>query len=132
MANTALLDVTDGVANLTLNRPAALNALSVEMMQDLNTAVRTLVGRKDVAVVVIAGAGDHFMAGGDLNDFAAHLHLSPEARLATFRAMIEQWINPTVELLQGMDQPVIAKVRGACAGFGLSLMMGCDLAVPRL
>ena len=129
MANTALLDVTDGVANLTLNRPAALNALSVEMMQDLNTAVRTLVGRKDVAVVVIAGAGDHFMAGGDLNDFAAHLHLSPEARLATFRAMIEQWINPTVELLQGMHQPVIAKVRGACAGFGLSLMMGCDLAV---
>ncbi|MBX3679291.1 enoyl-CoA hydratase/isomerase family protein [Cognatazoarcus halotolerans] len=129
MANTALLEITDGVATLTLNRPAALNALSVEMMQDLNAAARTLVARKDVAVVVIAGAGEHFMAGGDLKDFAAHLHLSPEARLVTFKAMIEQWINPTVEILQGLPQPVVAKVRGACAGFGLSLMMGCDLVV---
>jgi len=43
--------------------------------------------------------------------------------------MIERLINPTVEILQGLDQPVVAKVRGACAGFGLSLMLGCDLAV---
>ena len=127
MANTALLEITDGVATLTLNRPAALNALSVEMMQDLNAAARTLVARKDVAVVVIAGAGEHFMAGGDLKDFAAHLHLSPEARLVTFKAMIEQWINPTVEILQGLPQPVVAKVRGAVAGAGVSIAAACDL-----
>lgn len=129
MAGTVLLDVADGVATLTLNRPAVLNVLSVEMMQDLSLAVRDLAGRKGVKVVVIAGAGDHFMAGGDLKDFAQHLHLSPEARLASFRAMIAQYINPTVETLQGLHQPVIAKVRGACAGFGLSLMLGCDLAL---
>lgn len=129
MANTALLDVLDGVATITLNRPDALNALSVEMMEDLNTCVRKLRDRKDVAVVLITGAGDHFMAGGDLKDFARHFHLSPQARLVEFRAMIERLINPTVEILQGLDQPVVAKVRGACAGFGLSLMLGCDLAV---
>lgn len=129
MAGTALLEVADGVATLTLNRADALNALSVEMMQDLSAATRALAGRKDVQVVVITGAGDHFMAGGDLNDFARHLHLSPEARLASFKAMIVQYINPAVETLQGLHQPVIAKVRGACAGFGLSLMTGCDLAV---
>lgn len=129
MAATILLDIADGVATLTLNRPDALNALSVEMMKDFSATTRELVGRTDVAVVVITGAGDHFMAGGDLKDFATNLHLSPEARRATFRAMIEQYINPTVEILQRLDQPVIAKVRGACAGFGLSLMMGCDLAV---
>lgn len=129
MAGTVLLAVADGVATLTLNRPAALNALSVEMMQDLSATVRDLSMRKDFKVVVIVGAGDHFMAGGDLKDFATHLHLSPEARLATFRAMIAQYINPTVETLQSLRQPVIAKVRGACAGFGLSLMLGCDLAV---
>lgn len=82
MAGTALLDVTDGVATLTLNRPDALNALSVEMMQDLQACVRTLPGRDDVAVVVVTGAGDHFMAGGDLKDFATQLHLSPQARHA--------------------------------------------------
>jgi len=129
MAGTVLLEVVEAVATLTLNRPEALNALSVEMMEDLAEAVRQLAGRKDVAVVVIRGAGEHFMAGGDLKDFARQLHLSPETRLATFKAMIVQHINPTVEILQGLQQPVVACVRGACAGFGLSLMAGCDLVV---
>lgn len=129
MADTVLLDVADGVATLTLNRPEALNALSVAMMQDLAAVTRDLSTRKDVEVVVISGAGAHFMAGGDLNDFARHLDLTPQARLSTFRAMVERYVNPTVEILQSFHQPVIAKVRGACAGFGLSLMLGCDLAV---
>lgn len=129
MANTALLDVNDGVATLTLNRPTALNALSVEMMEDLHACAVSLRARKDVAVVVVTGAGEHFMAGGDLNDFTRHFHLSPQARLVAFKAMIERLINPTVEILQGLHQPVVAKVRGACAGFGLSLMLGCDLVV---
>lgn len=129
MAGTAQLIVEGGLATLLLNRPAALNAFSLEMMQDLSRAVAELRGRKDVQVVVVAGAGEHFMAGGDLNDFARHLDLSAPARLATFKAMIEQYVNATVTALQGLHQPVIAKVRGACAGFGLSLVLGCDLAV---
>ena len=129
MTGTVLLEVVDGVATLTLNRPTALNALSVEMMEDLAEATRKLAGRSDFAVVVIKGAGEHFMAGGDLKDFARQLPLSPEARLAAFEAMIVRHINPTVAVLQGFAQPVIACVRGACAGFGLSLMAGCDLAV---
>jgi 2-(1,2-epoxy-1,2-dihydrophenyl)acetyl-CoA isomerase len=129
MAGTVLLDVVAGVATLTLNRPDALNALSVEMMQDLFDASRALAARQDVDVVVITGAGEHFMAGGDLKDFASNLHLSPDARLVVFKELIVRYINPTVEVLQGLRQPVIAKVRGACAGFGLSLIAGCDLAI---
>lgn len=129
MAGTVLLDVVEGVATLTLNRPEALNALSVEMMQDLFEASRALAARQDVEVVVLTGAGEHFMAGGDLKDFATNLHLSPEARREVFKELIVRYINPTVELLQGLSQPVIARVRGACAGFGLSLMAGCDLAI---
>jgi len=129
MANTVLLNVADGVATLTLNRPEVLNALSVEMMQDLAAATTRLKADKTVEVVIVEGAGAHFMAGGDLNDFALRLELSPPARLADFRAMIEHNINPTITLMQSLHQPVIAKVRGACAGFGLSFMLGCDLAV---
>jgi len=129
MANTVKFEVEDRIATLKLNRPDALNALSVEMMEDLATTLRTLRGRRDFAVLIVEGAGEHFMAGGDLNDFAAHLKASPQSRLAAFRAMIEQYVNPSVQTLQGLHQPVIAKVRGACAGFGLSLMLGCDLAV---
>lgn len=129
MANTVLLDVAEGVATLTLNRPEALNALSVEMMEDLNAAVRALRERRDVEVVLVTGAGEHFMAGGDLKDFARHFDQTPAARQVTFKAMIERQINPTVEILQALPQPVVARVRGACAGFGLSLMLGCDLVV---
>ena len=129
MTSPVLLDVTDGVATLTLNRPAALNALSVDMMKALADATARLSHRDDLRVVVVAGAGEHFMAGGDLKDFAAHLHLSPESRLATFRAMVEQYINQSVEALQALPVPVVAQVRGACAGFGLSLVLGCDLVV---
>ena len=53
MAGTALIDVRDGVATLTLNRPDALNALSEEMMVDLSAAARELVQRKDFAVLVV-------------------------------------------------------------------------------
>ena len=129
MAGTVLLEVADGVATLTLNRPQALNALSVEMMEDLAETTRALAGRSDFTVVVIKGAGEHFMAGGDLKDFARQLPLAPEARLAAFQAMIVQHINPTVEVLQGLSQPIVACVRGACAGFGLSLMAACDLVI---
>lgn len=129
MANTVLLEVSNGVATVTLNRPAQLNAFSIEMMEDLLATVRDLREREGVEVVVLAGAGEHFMAGGDLKDFATQFHLTPQARLVTFRALIEERVNASVEILQSLSQPVIAKVRGACAGFGLSLMLGCDLAL---
>ncbi|RJG03316.1 enoyl-CoA hydratase/isomerase family protein [Noviherbaspirillum sedimenti] len=129
MANTVLLDVANRVATLTLNRPAQLNALSTEMMEDMLVAVRKLRDLNDVDVVVITGAGEHFMAGGDLKDFATQFHLGPEERREAFGAVIKKYINPSVEILQSMPQPVIAKVRGACAGFGLSLALGCDLAL---
>ena len=66
MTSPVLLDVTDGVATLTLNRPAALNALSVDMMKALADATARLAHRDDLRVVVVEGAGDHFMAGGDM------------------------------------------------------------------
>ena len=129
MTSPVLLDVVDGVATLTLNRPEALNALSFEMMEALSEATAQLSRRDDLRVVVVTGAGNHFMAGGDLKDFAGQLHLSPESRIATFRATIEQHINRSVEAFAALRVPVIARVHGACAGFGLSLAMGCDMVV---
>lgn len=129
MTSPVTLDLQDGIATLTLNRPTALNALSVDMMKALAEATGQLQRRTDLRAVVVTGAGEHFMAGGDLKDFATHLHLSAESRIATFRALIEQYINPSVEALAALPVPVIAQVRGACAGFGLSLVLGCDMAV---
>lgn len=127
MNDTVLLEVKDGIATLTLNRPAQLNALNAEMMQALRLTTESVAKDPAVAVLIVKGAGEHFMAGGDIKEFHSHLHLDPPARLETFRAMIGQWINPTVLALRGMHQPVIGSVRGACAGFGMSLALCCDL-----
>lgn len=123
-----LHDLREGVATLTLNRPQQLNALNVPMMQALRLAVERAVGDPAAHVIVIRGAGDHFMAGGDLREFDAHLGLVPQARQQAFQAMIEQWINPAVLALRATHRPVLCAVQGACAGFGLSLMLACDLA----
>ena len=126
---TVTYEVSDHVARLTLNRPQSLNALNLAMIEDLRLATARAEVDPAVRALLITGAGEHFMAGGDLKDFARRLPLSTEARHAHFRALIEQHINTTVKLLQSLPQPVIASVRGACAGFGLSLMAGCDLAI---
>lgn len=129
MANTVLLDVTGRVARITLNRPAQLNALSVEMMRDFLNVLLSMRDRSDFDVVLIAGAGDHFMAGGDLKDFSSYFGQNPSERQASYRAIITDLINPIVGELQSFRQVVVAQVRGACAGFGLSLVLGSDFAV---
>ena len=128
-SDPVIVAVDAGIATLTLNRPQSLNALSVGMMQALRLAAERVVADPAVRVIVVAGAGEHFMAGGDINDFHAHLSLDPPARLQAFQAMIEQYINPTMLALRHAHQPVIAAVRGACAGFGMSLMLASDLAL---
>jgi 2-(1,2-epoxy-1,2-dihydrophenyl)acetyl-CoA isomerase len=128
-SETVLVDLASGIATLTLNRPQQLNALSVEMMQALRGAVEQVTADPGVHVIVIRGAGEHLMAGGDIRDFDAQLGMEPLARLQAFQGMIDQWINPAILALRQAHQPVVCAVRGACAGFGMSLMLACDLAL---
>ncbi len=129
MAQTVLWEVVDGVGRLELNRPESLNALSFDMMEALDAASAALVQRPDLRVLVVSGRGGHFMAGGDIRDFSRLLDRTPGERREAFRAAIEQRVNPVVERLSRVPCPVVAKVSGACAGFGMSLMLACDLAI---
>jgi 2-(1,2-epoxy-1,2-dihydrophenyl)acetyl-CoA isomerase len=129
MTDPVAFELREGVATLTLDRPQQLNALSVGMMQALRGAVERAVVDPAAHVIVVRGAGEHFMAGGDIRDFDAQLGLEPLARLQAFQGMIEHWINPAILALRQTHQPVLCAVRGACAGFGMSLMLACDLAL---
>jgi len=124
-----LLEIKDGIATLTLNRPQALNSLSSQMMSELAQAGKKLVGNDSVEVVIVNGAGEHFMAGGDVKGFHQLTPLPGAERMTLFRREITQCINSIVNDLRGLHQPVICSVQGACAGFGLSLMLSCDLVV---
>src|SRR6202030_1988746 len=81
-----------------------------------------------VRCVVIKGAGRHFMAGGDIRTFASELADPPSDRKRHFMRMVEH-MHSAIENLQRMPHPVLASVHGAVAGFGLSLMCACDLAI---
>ena len=127
--NASLLLTRDGpVATLTLNRPEALNVLDFAMMEALAEATAEVAADDALRVVIVRGAGKHFMAGGDIRTFAGELSKPPAQRTAVFRRLISG-VHASIETLHRMPHPVIAQVHGAVAGFGLSLMNACDLAV---
>ena len=117
-----------GVATLTLNRPKALNALDRDLTLGLRDAVFAAEHDASVRAVVIRG-GEHFMAGGDLKWFKSLIdERSPTDNRVLFEGFIHE-VHGVILSLRRMPKPVIASVRGAAAGFGLSLMMACDLAL---
>jgi len=127
-AESVLLTRDGAVANLTLNRQAALNALDLPMMDALVAHVAMIAADPTLRVVVLQGAGKHFMAGGDLKTFATRLDAEPAQRQADFQLIVDR-LHAAIEHVQRMPQVVICALRGAVAGFGLSLAAACDLAV---
>jgi 2-(1,2-epoxy-1,2-dihydrophenyl)acetyl-CoA isomerase len=117
-----------GVCTITLNRPQALNALNRELTLALRDAVFAAEQDESVRCVVIRG-GEHFMAGGDLKWFYEQIGKTEAAKIRVgFEAFIQE-VHALIISLCRMRKPVVASVRGAAAGFGLSLMMACDLAI---
>ena len=127
--NETLLLARDGaVATLTLNRPESLNVLNLDMIDALVAHTAALAGDTGVRCVVIQGAGKNFMAGGDIRMFAERMASPAIDPQREFIGIIER-VHVAIEQLHRMPQPVVASVRGAVAGFGLSLMGACDLAL---
>lgn len=125
-----VLEKKNAIATITLNRPEALNALDAAMTVELHAAVADVEFDDTIRAVVISGAGKHFMAGGDVKFFAETLtnHSDPLERRTIFEGFVGR-LHPVMTALRRMPKPVIASVKGAAAGFGLSLMMACDLAL---
>ncbi len=128
MNEPVLLAREGALAVLTLNRPDALNALDDAMSAALVQHVSALADDPSVRCVVVRGAGRHFMAGGDLRTFAQMTSQAPAARQAWFTRMVHD-VHAAIEHLRRMPAIVIGSVHGAVAGFGLSLLGACDLAV---
>jgi 2-(1,2-epoxy-1,2-dihydrophenyl)acetyl-CoA isomerase len=123
-----LLERDGGVATLTLNRPDVLNTLDLAMVEGLVARTAEIASDNTLRVVVLRGAGRHFMAGGDIRTFAGELSRPPAERLAVFQKMVER-IHIAIEELHRMPHPVVGRVHGAVAGIGLSFMNACDLVV---
>jgi len=117
-----------GVATLTLNRPQALNALDRDLTVGLRDNVLAVEHDPSIRCVVLRG-GEHFMAGGDLKWFRSLVEgRSGAENRVQFEGLIHE-VHTMILALRRMPKPVLASVRGAVAGFGMSLMMACDLAL---
>jgi len=120
--------IRDGVGTIVLDRPKVLNALNPEMAAGLNAATAALAENTEVRCVVIKGAGEHFMAGGDVRHFHQLLQASQGKVVEQIGAEIED-VHAAIVNIRSMPKPVVASIRGASAGFGMSLVAACDLAI---
>ena len=111
-----------GVVTLTLNRPAAFNALSEGMLDALQGELDALAGDESLRAVVLAGAGKAFCAGHDLKEMRA----SPT--LEYYRALFDR-CSRVMLAVQRLPVPVIARVHGTATAAGCQLVAMCDLAV---
>ena len=126
MPDLVLLDVREGVATLTLNRPEKLNSFAGDMRERLGEALDRVIADPTVRVLVITGAGRAFCAGGDV----AHMVALREraASFEEFEPMLDAG-RVAVTRLAALGIPTVARVNGAAAGAGLNLALACDLRV---
>jgi 2-(1,2-epoxy-1,2-dihydrophenyl)acetyl-CoA isomerase len=117
-----VLTQRDGaVLTITLNRPAAMNALTRELHAELHEALLTAGHDEGVRCVVITGAGRAFCAGQDLTELAAIGGSVGDA--------LEETYHPNLRLVRELAKPVLAALNGAAAGAGLSFALGCDVRI---
>lgn len=121
---TLLLDKADGVATITLNRPAKRNAMNPLLHREMTALLESLRNDPETVVVVITGAGDVFCAGMDLKEFFIALKDKPSEYETVWKMAVE-WRTRT---LRYFPKPVIAMINGYCFGGAFSIVEGCDLA----
>ena len=120
---TLLVEVADGVATVTLNRPEVRNALNQTLVRELASALEALEGDPAARVIVLRGAGDRaFCAGADLKGMGAR-GTTLEAR-ESFSGLAR-----ILEAIARMKTPVIAQVHGFALAGGCGLAVGCDIVV---
>ncbi len=122
------VSVKDGVATLTMNRPEARNALSDEIRSGLAEQFHAIELDDSIRCVVLTGAGDHFMAGGDVKGFTKAMQSTPDEIRQQFVMRIHD-LHAIMFPMRRMKKPIVAKVRGAAAGAGVSFALCCDLVI---
>ena len=117
-----LIEIKDGVARLSLNRPEKLNAFNRSMALELQDQLLVCDEDDSVRVVVLTGVGRAFCSGQDLSEF-------PTDRLPDFEKVIDETFNPVIRLLKTIRKPVLCAVNGTAAGAGANIALACDIVV---
>lgn len=123
--STITYQLDQGVAVLTLNRPASLNSFNSLMHDEVREAMKDARDNTDVRCLVITGTGRGFCAGQDLSDRA--VTVSDEA--PDLGESVEKNYNPLIRNIMTMEKPVLCAVNGVAAGAGASIALACDIVI---
>jgi len=122
---TLLLEVTDGVATITLNRPDRLNSFNTTLTRELHGLWRDLRFDDAVRAVVLTGAGDNFCSGGDVHEIIGELLKREMKGHLEFTRMT----GAVVQNMRMLDKPIIAALNGMTAGAGSVIALAADLRI---
>lgn len=120
-----LLDVSNGVATLTLNRPDRLNAVTMDMLEELSAALDEVSANEDIRALLLTGSGRGFCAGQDLSDREPN----PDGTPHDLSDNLLRGYHPFLERLYNLDIPTVCAVNGVAAGAGANIALVCDIVI---
>ena len=123
-----LYEKKDHVANIKLNRPERMNAISIHMLAEFGRALEDADDDAEIRVIVLTGAGRGFCSGLDLKDASSGKGIGGEGTFSPGGGISHLTTReiPTVTL-QRIDTPIICALNGSAAGYGFDLALGCDI-----
>jgi 2-(1,2-epoxy-1,2-dihydrophenyl)acetyl-CoA isomerase len=123
---TVRYELEGAVATVTMNRPDALNALSLQLTRDLGAAFRQAIA-DGARAVVFTGAGGAFCSGGDLREMQSMWE--KEGRIEAFLEEPLGALHDIIKLIRETPIPFVAAVNGVCAGAGVNFALACDIVI---
>ncbi|MEM8906496.1 MAG: enoyl-CoA hydratase-related protein, partial [Bacteroidota bacterium] len=117
-----LFDLTDGVASITLNRPAVYNSFNCDMALSLQHYLKECSTNAKVRAIYLTGAGKAFCAGQDLQEA-----IDPKGPGLT--RIVGEHYNPIIELIREIEKPIVGAVNGVAAGAGANIALACDITL---
>ncbi|WP_405369633.1 enoyl-CoA hydratase-related protein [Nonlabens sp. Asnod2-A12] len=123
MSDSILIQVDNGVATITLNRPQVFNSFNREMAFAMQDALDKCASNDEVRAVMIVGEGKAFCAGQDIQEIT-----DPELNPG-FKAILDDHYNPIVLKIRNLEKPVVAAVNGVAAGAGANIALCCDVVI---
>jgi 2-(1,2-epoxy-1,2-dihydrophenyl)acetyl-CoA isomerase len=123
MAENILVDVGEGVAEITLNRPDSYNSLNLATLEELKCALKQISRDQTVRAIILTGAGQGFSSGADLQELGAMLDGVDVA------VVLRDGLNTIVAQMRSVEKPIVCAINGVAAGAGASLALAADYRI---